>query len=294
MTMLQRSPTYIVPSARARPAGRTLRGAARRGAPTARALAQRAAHDPRIPALPRAPGLMRALFRRLARAELPAGYDVDTHFSPTYNPWDQRVCMAADGDLFDVLRTGSASIVTAAIDCFTETGVRLVGGEELAADIIVTATGLRLLMLGGIELDIDGEPVELGAHIAYKGMMLCGVPNMALALGYTNASWTLKADLVAEYVCRLLRHMQADGRLDLHSSRASSRDGHVSDARPEVRLRDCAPPTSCPKQGAQPPWRLHQNYIRDIRMLRHGPIDDEMELSSPVPDEQRAALAAAV
>jgi cation diffusion facilitator CzcD-associated flavoprotein CzcO len=201
--------------------------------------------------------------------------------------------MAADGDLFHVLSNGSATIVTAQLDCFTETGVRLVGGEELAADIIVTATGLRLLMLGGIELEIDGEPVELGARIAYKGMMLCGVPNMAMALGYTNASWTLKADLVAEYVCRLLRHMQATGDsiCTPRTPRAGTGTFPMLDLKSGYVTRSI---DLMPKQGATPPWRLHQNYIRDIRMLRHGPINDEMELSSPVPDEQRAALAAAV
>ena len=294
VTMLQRSPSYIVPV----PARDSLAVRLERRLP-ARQVSWLVRWRNVVRTIVvfelcrRAPNLMRALFKRLARAALPDGYDVDTHFTPTYNPWDQRVCMAADGDLFQVLSDGSATIATAQLDCFTETGLRLASGEELAADVIVTATGLRLLMLGGIDLDVDGEPVELGTRIAYKGMMLCGVPNMAMALGYTNASWTLKADLVAEYVCRLLGHMQANGTsiCTPRAPRGEAGTFPMLDLKSGYVMRSI---DLMPKQGATPPWRLHQNYIRDIRMLRHGPIDDQMELSSPISDEHRAELAAAL
>ena len=213
VTMLQRSPTYIVPV----PAREQLAERLGRWISPRRAYALVRWRNVLLTILifqlcRRAPRLMRARFRRMAAAELPPGFDIDTHLSPSYNPWDQRVCMAADGDFFGVLRDGRASIVTASIESFTHDGVRLEDGSELAADIIVTATGLRLMMLGGLELEVDGTPVELGSTIAYKGMMLGGVPNLAFAIGYTNASWTLKADLVAEYVCRLLAHMRATGK----------------------------------------------------------------------------------
>src|SRR5262249_8363763 len=150
----------------------------------------------------RRPQLMKSLIRRGVEARLPADYDVDTHFTPRYNPWDQRLCLVPDGDLFEAIGAGRVSVRTAEIETFTERGVRLATGDELEADLIVTATGLNLLALGGLELSLDGEPVEIGATVGYKGMMLCGVPNMAVAFGYTNASWTLKCDLTCEFVCR--------------------------------------------------------------------------------------------
>jgi cation diffusion facilitator CzcD-associated flavoprotein CzcO len=239
----------------------------------------------------RAPGLMRRFFPRLAAAELPDDYDVDTHFTPTYNPWDQRVCLASDGDFFGVLSDGSASIVTAPIERFTAEGVRLAGGEPLAADIIVTATGLQMMMLGGLELSVDGEPVALGSTVAYKGMMLCGIPNPGLHCRLHEPSWTLKADLVAEYVRRLLAH--AEHRAAICTPRPPQ------PGRPTFPIMDLKSGyvmravDSLPKQGATIPWRLHQNYIRDIRMLRHGPVAEEMDLSSATVRErpQLAAVA---
>ncbi len=221
----------------------------------------------------RAPRLMRRLLRRGVESRLPAGYDVDTHFNPRYDPWDQRLCFVPDGDLFEAISSGRASIATGQIESFTEHGLRLVDGTELEADVIVTATGLNLLALGGIELAVDGRPVELSATIGYKGMMLSGVPNLALTLGYTNASWTLKADLVAEYACRLLNHMREGGYdrampvapdpslptlpfLDLKS-------GYVQRSIDQL-----------PRQGAVAPWRLNQNYPLDVRLLRRGPLQD--------------------
>src|SRR6266498_1348743 len=157
----------------------------------------------------RAPKVMKSLLRKGVLSQMPADYDVDTHFAPKYNPWDQRMCFVPDGDLFEALSGGRASIVTGAIDRFTADGLRMATGEELPADVIVTATGLNVLAIGGMTLTVDGEPVRLGDSLAYKGMMLSDVPNFVLTIGYTNASWTLKADLVAGYVCRLLNHMAA-------------------------------------------------------------------------------------
>ena len=283
VTMLQRSPTYIVPV----PAREQLAELLGRWISPRRAYALVRWRNVLLMILifqlcRRAPGLMRARFRRMAAAELPPGFDIDTHLSPSYNPWDQRVCMAADGDFFEVLRDGRASIVTASIDRFTHDGVRLEDGSELAADIIVTATGLRLMMLGGLELEVDGKPVELGSTIAYKGMMLGGVPNLAFAIGYTNASWTLKADLVAEYVCRLLAHMRATGKPICVPRSPSANLGTypILDLKSGYVLRSV---DALPKQAGALPWRLHQNYIRDIRLLRHGPIDDEIDFRLPAP-----------
>jgi monooxygenase len=221
----------------------------------------------------RAPRLMHRLILGLARKQLPPDFDVDTHLNPTYNPWDQRLCLVPDGDLFKVLSTGSASIATGRIDTFTPGGIRLRSGEELEADVIVAATGLNLLFLGGLELEVDGARVELPSTVAYKGMMLCGVPNLALTLGYTNASWTLKADLVAEYVCRLLQHMDAGASkiCVARAPEASMPKQPIIDLQSGYVLRSI---DALPKQGARPPWRLHQNYLRDVRLLRRGRLED--------------------
>ena len=156
---------------------------------------------------------MKRLIRKGVERRLPAGYDVDTHFQPSYNPWDQRICLVPDDDLFQAIGNGSASVVTDRIETFTETGLKLESGAELEADVIVTATGLNLLMLGGMNIAVDGRELDLSETVTYKGMMFCGVPNMAYALGYTNASWTLKCDLVGA-VC--LPADQPHGRARLH------------------------------------------------------------------------------
>jgi cation diffusion facilitator CzcD-associated flavoprotein CzcO len=220
----------------------------------------------------RAPGLMKRLLRRAAVRRLPAGYDVGRHFTPTYDPWDQRMCFVPDGDLFEAISAGRASVVTDTIDTFTERGVRLASGTELTADVVVTATGLNVLAMGGMTMTVDGAEVDLGKTVAYKGMMLSGVPNFAFTVGYTNASWTLKADLVARYVCRLLAH------LDRHGFRACTPVAPDStDLRPIIDLssgyvlRSLA---ALPKQGPAPPWRLYQNYPRDVLLMRHGRLTD--------------------
>jgi monooxygenase len=223
----------------------------------------------------RAPKVMRSLLRKGVLSQVPADYDVDTHFTPKYDPWDQRMCFVPDGDLFEALRAGRASIVTGTIDHFTADGLHMTTGEDLAADVVVTATGLNVLPIGGMTLTVDGKPVNLGDTLAYKGMMLSDVPNFVLTLGYTNASWTLKADLVAAYVCRLLNHMAAH---DYHMVTPVLANPDV-DTEPIINLTSgyvLRSLDALPKQGPTAPWRLHQNYPKDVLMLRHGPMDDDV------------------
>jgi monooxygenase len=200
-------------------------------------------------------------------------YDVKKHFSPRYNPWDQRLCLVPDGDLFYSLRAGKASIATDEIETFTETGLRLISGEELTADIIVTATGLNLKLLGGMKMWIDGSPVDPVKAISYKGMMNSDIPNFASAFGYTNASWTLKVDLTAEYMCRLLNYLDAHG-YDYCTPRR--RDSSITEE-PAITLTSGYLRRSSemlPKQGSKKPWKLHQNYALDLLALRFGKIND--------------------
>jgi monooxygenase len=229
----------------------------------------------------RRPALVRRILRRLTAWQLPRGYDVDRHFSPRYDPWDQRLCVVPDGDLFRAIRAGRASMVTDRLDTFTETGVRLASGAELEADVIITATGLNLLLLGGVQLAVDGEDVEPARAMTYKGMMLEGVPNFAFALGYTNSSWTLKADLTGEYVARLLTHMDRHG----YVACVPRNDDPTVEPRPLLDfeagyvLRSLA---ELPKSGSKAPWRLRMNYAADVLALRFGRVDDGvMRFSAP-------------
>jgi monooxygenase len=240
----------------------------------------------------RAPRLMKRLLRNGVVKRLPPDYDVDTHFKPSYEPWDQRLCFVPDGDLFEAISQGGASIVTDRIRTFTEHGLQLESGAELDADIVVTATGLNLLALGGMELSVDGEPVDIGETVTYKGMMLSGVPNMALTFGYTNASWTLKADLVASYVCRLLNHMDAFGYASctpLAPDPAQPRKPFL-DLNSGYVLRSI---DELPKQGTVAPWRLHQSYPLDRRELARCPLEDEGIEFARAPAHERTHLAAA-
>ena len=221
----------------------------------------------------RRPDMMRGWIRSMTVKQLPAGYDVDTHFKPAYNVWDQRLCLVPDGDLFKAISDGQASVATDTIAAFTENGLRLESGKELAADIVVTATGLRLLPLGGIELSVDGKPLRLPDTMAYKGMMLSGVPNCVFTIGYTNASWTLKADLVSEYTVRLLRYMYGHG----YDSCVPVNDDPRITERPLLDfaagyvLRSI---DQFPKAGSRQPWRLGMSYLSDVVTLRHGRIKD--------------------
>ncbi|UAL30105.1 NAD(P)/FAD-dependent oxidoreductase [Nocardioides rotundus] len=273
VTMLQRSPTYIL----SLPAVDKIASWLRRRLPekaayrvvrwknigAATALYQFCQAQPR-------------LARRLIRGEnlkrLPASVDVDTHFKPRYDPWDQRLCLVPDSDLFKELRSGRAEVVTDTIERFTPAGLRLGSGRELEADVVVTATGLNLKAFGGAEFVVDGDKVDLSDSISYRALMLSGLPNFAFTIGYTNASWTLKADLVAEYVCRLLAHM------DAHGYRA------VVPVPPEGLGREPFMDFSAgyvlrsiddlPRQGDKEPWRLRQNYLHDVRTIRRSRIDD--------------------
>jgi monooxygenase len=234
---------------------------------------------------------MKSMLRRAAVKQLPDGYAVDTHFAPSYNPWDQRMCLIPDGDLFTAIRDGRASVVTDHVDTFTESGIRLQSGVDLEADIVVSATGLNLLAIGGMQLEVDGRAVELSKTVSYKGMMLSGVPNFAWTIGYTNASWTLKADLVAEYVCRLLKHMDERGYAAVtpDATGATAANPFLDLASGYVK-RSVA---DLPKQGDQAPWRLHQNYVKDVRLLRRGPIDDDVvfRATASVADDRARSIA---
>jgi len=224
------------------------------------------------------PELMKKIIRRGVLNRLPAGYEVDLHFKPRYNPWEQRLCLVPDSDLFDAISDGSASVVTDEIETFTEDGVRLASGSELEADVIVTATGLNVLLFGGIDVTVDGEPVDFSKRVAYKGMMISGVPNLAMALGYTNASWTLKCDLIAHYVCRLLNHMAEHG-YEIATPQPpppSLATEPFIDFNAGYVLRAI---DQLPRQGATLPWRLHQNWFRDVKLMKHGPVDDSIEFS---------------
>jgi monooxygenase len=222
----------------------------------------------------RFPNYMRKTLMTMAKRRLPQGYDVEKHFGPRYKPWDERLCLAPNGDLFRTIRHGQADVVTDSIDRFTTTGIRLASGQQLPADIIITATGLNLQLFGGAEIYRNGTPVELNDTMAYKGMMLTGLPNMAFTIGYTNASWTLKADLVSEFVCRVLNYMDAHG----FDTVVPDHPGDSIDERP---LMDFTPGyvlralDYLPKAGSRTPWRLKQNYLFDLRLIRHGRVDDE-------------------
>ncbi|MDQ3573054.1 MAG: NAD(P)/FAD-dependent oxidoreductase [Actinomycetota bacterium] len=240
----------------------------------------------------RRPGAMRKLLGRMLTRHLTAE-QIEAHFTPSYNPWDQRICLVPDSDLFRAISDGSAAVVTDRIETFTETGLKLQSGAELEADVIVTATGLNLLALGGIELAVDGRGVALPETMAYKGMMLGGVPNFAVALGYTNASWTLKCDLTCEYVCRLLNHMDARG---YHYCVPGEHDPTVEEL-PFIDFTSGYVRRSIdqfPKQGSKPPWRLYQNYPRDIRVVRRGELEDGvMVFGRAAPVAEDAELLAA-
>jgi monooxygenase len=294
--MLQRSPTYIVSLPAADPVANVLR----RRLPTKAAYTLirwlnvlRTLGSYQLSR--RRPALMKRILRRMLEQQLPEGFDIDTHFKPTYNPWDQRLCLVPDGDLFRAIRKGTASVVTDRIRTFTASGIELESGETLEADVVVTATGLNLELFGGAQSSVDGEPVDIASRVAYKGTMLSGVPNAALAVGYTNASWTLKCDLIANFVVRLLQYMDEHGydsvtplepnpdherlpMLDLKS-------GYITRALDQL-----------PQQTTRLPYRVHQNYFRDIGMFRKAPIDDPalrfgVAHREPAPDEPVLAAA---
>jgi monooxygenase len=220
------------------------------------------------------PKYMRKTLLTMAKRRLPEGYDVDKHFGPSYNPWDQRLCLAPNGDLFKAIRKGSADVVTDHIERFTKTGIKLTSGEQLDADVIVTATGLNMQLLGGLVPTRNGESIELTSLMTYKGLMFSGIPNFAITFGYTNASWTLKADLVSEFVCRVLNYMDANGFDNVVPE-------HPGASVDELPFMDFTPGyfqrsmDLLPKSGSKAPWRLKQNYLLDLRLIRQGKVDEE-------------------
>jgi monooxygenase len=274
VTMVQRSPTYIL----------TLPGRDDLAIKLRRVLGERRAYaitrwkNVLVATLMyklsrRRPGIVKSFLRKTAAKQLPPGYDIDTHFKPTYQPWDQRLCVAPDGDIFRAIRHGRASVVTGRIKQFTKSGLVMESGKVLDADIVVTATGLRLLALGGMRLTVDGNEVKLPETMAYKGMMLSGVPNFVFTIGYTNASWTLKADLVSEYMVRLLSHMDAHGYSEFVPTNDDPAvlEGPLLDFQAGYVLRAIH---EFPKAGSRAPWRLSMSYAQDVVNLRYGKIDD--------------------
>jgi monooxygenase len=275
ITMLQRSPSYVIPL----PSKDRLSNWLRRRLGEERAYRLTRRKNIFLQAAifklsRRFPALVRRLIRSVNERELRgSGCDVDVHFKPAYDPWDQRLCVVPDGDLYRALRDGRASVVTDRIETFTETGIRLASGRELEADVVVTATGLNLLAFGGLELVVDGEAVSLPDTVAYKAMMLSGVPNFAYAIGYTNASWTLKVDLVCEYLCRLLGHLDATGTDTAVPVIAdpAMRTRPLLDFKAGYVLRAL---DRFPRQGEQAPWQVVMSYADDIKALRRGNVDD--------------------
>ena len=235
------------------------------------------------------PKLFKWMVARGVRKQLGEQYD-SKHFTPPYNPWDQRLCLVPDADLFRAIREGRVSVVTDHIETFTEDGLLLKSGERLDADIIVTATGLVLKLFSKMQLVVDGSPVDLPKTLVYKGMMFSDVPNLAFAVGYTNASWTLKCDLVAEYVCRLLNHMDQRG-YSMCTPRVNDPDvgeQPVIDFNSGYVLRAL---DTLPRQGLKTPWRLHQNYVKDLSMMRYGRVEDgAMEFKSAPFSHQAGAM----
>jgi len=278
VTMLQRSPTYIV----AMPSEDKAANWLRKNLPTK--LAYRLARLKNMAlgmylyrAVRKDPEKSKQQLIGLVQKALGPDYDVGTHFTPSYKPWDQRLCLVPDADLFNAIRDGKASVATGHIETFTEAGIRLKSGQEIEADVIVMATGLKLNLLGDVKLDVDGSPVDLSKALAYKGMMFSGVPNLGSVVGYTNASWTLKADITCEYICRLLNHMKRRG----YKAATPRRDPSV-EVEPFFNLTSGYVQRGAdmlPKQGSKRPWKLHRNYAMDAVALRFGRVANGMEFT---------------
>ncbi|HTX96816.1 MAG TPA: NAD(P)/FAD-dependent oxidoreductase [Mycobacterium sp.] len=274
ITMLQRSPTYVIPLPRKDPIANGLRKVlpdniaykiTREINKTRQRLVYNTGqHHPKV---------MRRIIRELNSRALPKGFDLNTHFDPTYKPWDQRLCVVPDNDLFKAISCGKASVVTDKIVCFTTTGILLESGRELKADIIVTATGLKLLPLGGIQICVDGDVKDLHESLVYKSFMLSGIPNFAFAFGYTNSSWTLKVDLICEHLCRLLANMDQHR----YTTVVPVCDDPTIQKRPMLDfpagyiLRAIE---LFPQQGTTGPWTMEMNFRADRTRLRKGPVAD--------------------
>ncbi|HXQ76344.1 MAG TPA: NAD(P)/FAD-dependent oxidoreductase [Acidimicrobiales bacterium] len=282
VTMLQRSPSYIASVPGRDPVDDLVRRALPPGAAGRVVRWKNVVITWLIFQLSRhAPTLMTRWLRGGVARQLPDGYDVDTHFTPAYRPWDQRLCFAPDGDLFQAISDGRVSVVSDRITSFTETGLLLESGEVLEADVVITATGLTLLILGGMTIVVDGRTVDIPETVAYKSLMLCEVPNLAFTFGYTNASWTLKSDLSARYVGRLLKHMDEHGYsacTPMAPDPSSPTEPYLDLSSGYVRRSGGA----FPKQGTTPPWRVRHNYPVDVLTFRYGRVDDGVRFSGPV------------
>jgi monooxygenase len=274
VTMLQRSPTYIV----AQPSRNALAGVLRRLLPVKTAFAIARWYYVLFgiyffSLCRRKPEAVKKWIISQARAQLGADYDLKTHLTPSYDPWRQRLCLAPDADFFRVIKAGKADIVTDRIESFTGNGIRLESGRELAADIIVSATGLKLLLLGGITVAVDGKPVTFPETTNFKGVMFSDIPNLFVVFGYTNASWTLKSDLTCAYAARLINHMNRRGYAvctpRLHDP--SVKPEPLIDFNSGYVLRAI---DQFPRQGSKKPWKLYQNYVRDLLSLRFGQVAD--------------------
>jgi monooxygenase len=274
VTMLQRSPTYVV----SRPEQDPLANFLRRHLPAM--LAYNLVRWRNIlfgiyffGLCKRSPERVKKWILGRVQGALGTDYDVNTHFTPRYNPWDQRMCLVPDGDLFESLKTGKAAVVTDEIDTFTESGIKLRSGRELTGDIIVTATGLNLVALGNIQISVDGRHIDPANTLNYKGTMYGGIPNLASTFGYTNASWTLKAELTCDYICRVLNHMEQKG----YRVCVPQNDDPAVKPEPWLNLSSGyiqRVADKMPKQGSKTPWKLHQNYVKDILTLKFGSLDD--------------------
>jgi cation diffusion facilitator CzcD-associated flavoprotein CzcO len=290
VTMLQRSPTYIVSAPEQDAMANWLRGV------LPAMWAYRLSRWKNVAFMiyiyqlaQRFPNFVKTGIVKKVREELGPDYDVATHFTPRYNPWEQRICLVPDADMFQAIKSGRASVVTDRIETFTEKGIQLKSGKELEADIVVTATGLVLQAFGGAELSVDGRSVDPGKTLAYKGVMMSGVPNLASVFGYINASWTLKADLICTYVCRLLNFMDRKGVRQVTPQKRDETAAapFVEKFTPGYMERALA---SWPKQGSKPPWRVYQNYIRDAISLKWSPVaNDALEFSNPPKASSKAA-----
>lgn len=293
VTLLQRSPTWIVSAPAVDPMAEKVK----------RRLPPRLAHGALrwknvasgtafYQLCQRRPEMAKKMILRQAVAALPDGFDVATHLTPTYRPWDQRMCLIPDGDFFEALKAGTMSLATDRIDTFTETGIRLESGRELEADVVVSATGLDLVAFGDIRLTVDGESVDAGQRFVYRGFMLSGVPNFAFSFGYTNASWTLRSDLTSRAVCRVLRRMRRRGA-DRVVARPTEEGMEAQPFLPLTSGYVTRATAVLPKQGPAAPWRIRQNYVLDLLDATLGDRGQCLEMTSAAADRP-APVAAAV
>lgn len=290
VTMLQRSPTYVV----SRPAEDAFANRLRRWLPPMLAYGITRWKNVLLGMwfyglTRRKPAMVKQRIIAMVQDALGPDFDVGKHFTPRYNVWDQRLCLVPDADLFEAIKSGRASVATDTIKTFTKTGIELESGAVIDADVVVSATGLKLQLLSGLIVSVDGVPTDIAKSLAYKVMMYSGVPNLASSFGYTNASWTLKCDLTCEYVCRLLNHLERTGLRQVTPRRndPTITEEPWLDFSSGYVQRSIA---AFPKQGNKAPWKLHQNYARDIIALRLGKLDDGvLEFSNPGPAQPRLA-----